>query len=50
VKLDVPDCEGVPEITPLAAPRVSPVGNAPEESVQLYGVVPPVTATVSLYA
>ena len=36
---------GVPEITP-AVERDSPVGNIPLATVQLYGVRPPVAASV----
>jgi hypothetical protein len=50
VKLNGPDCEGVPAIVPLVPPSVSPIGSAPAEIVHVYGVVPPVAATVALYA
>lgn len=30
VKVEVPDAEGAPEITPVVAARVRPAGNAPE--------------------
>jgi hypothetical protein len=49
VKLKEPDAVGVPEIVPLAdKPR--PAGKAPEATLQLYGVVPPVAASVVEYA
>ena len=41
VKLKTPEVLGVPAITLLLAFRVMPKGNAPEETLQLYGVVPP---------
>ena len=49
VKLAVPAVVGVPDITP---PEESdnPAGSDPEASAQLYGVVPPVAASVWLYA
>jgi len=50
VKLDEPGCEGVPEIAPLDPTSVRPTGSTPAESVQAYGVVPPLAATVTLYA
>jgi hypothetical protein len=34
IKLDVPDCEGVPEIMPVDGPRISPAGSEPAERVQ----------------
>ena len=42
VKLNEPEVVGVPEIVPVAADSVKPVGSAPELTLQLYGVVPPV--------
>ena len=46
VKLDVPVAVGVPEITP-AALRDSPDGSVPlERMLHVYGVVPPVAASV----
>ena len=50
VKLNEPDDVGVPEIVPLEAFNVSPPGNAPELMLQLYGVVPPLPASVVEYA
>ena len=47
VKLLVPLPVGVPEITPLGD-SVNPAGNVPERMLQLYGVVPPVAASVAL--
>ena len=49
VKLKVPAVVGVPEIVPVAD-RVRPPGKAPELMLQLYGVVPPVAASVVEYA
>ncbi len=46
VKLNEPDAVGVPEIVPLDADSVRPAGNAPALMLQLYGVVPPVAASV----
>jgi hypothetical protein len=45
VKLKEPDAVGVPEIVP-ADDNVSPPGSAPELMLQLYGVVPPLAASV----
>jgi len=50
VKLNEPDVVGVPEIVPVAAASVSPAGNAPELTLQLYGVVPPVAWIIVEYA
>src|SRR5208283_5897626 len=50
VKLKVPAAAGVPEIVPVAADNVRPVGNAPELMLQLYGVVPPLAPIVVEYA
>jgi hypothetical protein len=49
VKFDVPAVVGVPLITPPEL-RDSPDGRLPESSDQLYGVTPPVAASVRLYA
>jgi hypothetical protein len=49
VKLKVPAVVGVPEIVPVAD-RVSPAGRAPELRLQLYGMVPPLAASVVEYA
>ena len=46
VKLNEPDAVGVPEIVPLETFSVSPFGSAPEPMLQLYGVVPPLAASV----
>ena len=40
---------GVPEIVPVLV-RVKPAGRFPEETVQLYGVVPPEAASAVEYA
>jgi hypothetical protein len=42
VKLKVPLAEGVPEIRPVLAARLSPAGRLPEVIDHVYGVVPPV--------
>jgi len=39
---------GVPVIAPVAAFSERPAGNVPLETDQLYGVVPPVAASVAL--
>ena len=39
---------GVPVIAPVAELRVRPVGNVPPVSFHVYGVVPPVAASVAL--
>ena len=49
VKLKEPDAVGVPEIVP-ADDNVSPPGKAPALMLQLYGVVPPLAASVVVYA
>jgi hypothetical protein len=49
VKLNDPDAVGVPEIVPVAE-RDRPPGKAPELMLQVYGVVPPVAASVVEYA
>ena len=41
---------GVPEIIPVLAARLSPVGSCPLEMLHVYGVVPPVAASVAVYA
>jgi hypothetical protein len=41
---------GVPEMTPLVTPSVSPAGKVPAETVQVYGVVPPDAASAREYA
>src|SRR5580698_10238016 len=50
VKLDVPGPVGVPEIIPVLAFRVRPLGKLPWVIDQVYGVNPPVAANVALYA
>jgi hypothetical protein len=47
VKLEVPAVVGVPLRTP-AADKFRPAGGVPEDTDQLYGVVPPVAASVWL--
>ena len=41
---------GVPEITPVLAPRASPAGNDPVATDHVYTPVPPVALSVALYA
>ena len=48
VKLLVPAAVGVPEITPVLAASDMPVGSVPETTDQVYGVVPPLAASVVL--
>ena len=45
----VPVVVGVPEITPVDATRLNPVGNEPELIDQVYGVVPPLACSVLEY-
>jgi hypothetical protein len=47
VKLEVPSAVGIPSRTPVAD-RLRPAGSVPEDTDQLYGVVPPVAASVWL--
>jgi hypothetical protein len=42
VNEESPAAVGVPEIAPVAA-SVKPVGRAPDDTLQLYGAVPPAT-------
>ncbi len=46
VKFVVPVAVGVPEITPVEAPRVNPCGRLPEVIAHLYAGVPPLTCKV----
>lgn len=48
VKLAVPAAVGVPEITPVKALSVKPTGSEPAVIDQLYGVVPPLAASIVL--
>ena len=50
VKFAVAAAVGVPLICPLAVFSVSPAGREPAESDHVYGVLPPVVATVAEYA
>jgi hypothetical protein len=50
VKLYVPLVEGVPEMMPVVAARVSPAGRLPEVIDQVYAGVPPVAVMVLEYA
>jgi hypothetical protein len=45
VKVNVPDIEGVPLITPLFTSKFKPGGNAPMRIDQVNGGVPPVAAS-----
>jgi hypothetical protein len=47
VKLEVTSAVGIPSRTP-AADRLRPAGSVPADTDQLYGVVPPVAASVWL--
>jgi hypothetical protein len=47
-KLLVPVPVGVPEIAPVLDPSPTPAGKVPETMDQVYGVVPPVAASVAL--
>jgi hypothetical protein len=49
VMLEVPAVVGVPPITPVAD-KLRPAGSVPEDTHQLYGAVPPVAASIWLYA
>jgi hypothetical protein len=49
VKLNEPDAVGVPEIVPVVADSVRPLGKDPALTLQLYGVVPPVAPNVVEY-
>ena len=46
VNENVPAVVGVPEITPVEATNVSPAGNVPTVTLQLYGAVPAVACSV----
>ena len=46
VKSEVAAAVGVPGITPVLLFSVSPAGNAPVVMLHLYGVIPPVAASV----
>jgi len=50
VKLKEPAAVGVPEMAPDDADSVRPTGKAPELTLQVYGVVPPVASNVVEYA
>jgi len=50
VKLAVPVPVGVPEMVPVAAASDNPAGKEPTVMDQVKGVVPPVAASVVLYA
>jgi len=44
-KENVPEAEGVPEITPEEAVKVKPVGSEPLLMLHEYGVVPPLACS-----
>jgi hypothetical protein len=46
VNEEFPPTVGVPEITPDAAVRLKPAGSTPAVMLHVYGVVPPVAASV----
>jgi hypothetical protein len=48
VKGELLALKGVPVIAPVDAVSVSPDGNAPETTLQVYGSVPPVAVNVAL--
>lgn len=48
LKLLVPDPVGVPEIAPVPDASVKPAGKFPEAMDHLYGIAPPVAASVAL--
>jgi len=47
VKENVPEVEGVPEITPEEAVKVKPAGSEPLLMLHEYGVVPPLACSVA---
>jgi hypothetical protein len=49
VNVLVPVVVGTPEITPVEAFSVSPAGNPPAVTAHVYGVLPPLAASVVLY-
>ena len=48
VKLNVPVAVGVPEMTPVPLVSDRPVGSAPLAIDQVYGVIPPLAASVAV--
>jgi hypothetical protein len=50
VNAEVPTVVGVPAITPVLAVSDNPAGNVPLEMLHVYGVTPPVAASVVEYA
>ena len=48
LKLNVFATVGVPLISPVPVPKLSPVGKLPDTTDQLYGVAPPVACRVWL--
>jgi hypothetical protein len=47
VKLYVPAVVGVPEMTPVLPDNLKPAGSAPPLIAHVYGVVPPLAASVA---
>jgi hypothetical protein len=47
VKVEVPAAVGVPLIAPVCGFRDSPAGRFPEVTDQVYGLTPPVAASVA---
>jgi hypothetical protein len=43
----MPELVGVPDIKPVDAAKLNPAGSVPELRLQLYGIVPPVAASVA---
>ena len=50
VNVGEPPVVGVPDNTPVAAFSVKPAGNAPVETANVYGPVPPPPVSVCVYA
>lgn len=50
VNVEVPVVVGVPDITPVEPARDNPAGKLPDAMDHLCGVLPPVAASVWLYA
>ena len=48
VKLEMPAPLGVPVIAPLFGSKCKPTGKLPAVTLQLYGVTPPVAASIAL--
>jgi hypothetical protein len=50
VKLGLPGAVGVPEMVPVALPRVRPAGSDPAVTAHVYGAIPPASVSVTEYA